>query len=74
MLAFLLEAFKVVYNKIYPDKLASLSRVHFSSWVIEKLYNQANEMDDDALFDWEMEYIEATSPEIYAKVKKYLED
>ena len=74
MLEFLLEAFKAEYNKKFPDKLASLSRVHFSSWVIEKLYNQANEMDDDQLFDWEMEYIEATSPTTYAKVKKYLED
>ena len=74
MLEFLLEAFKAEYNKEFPNKLASLSRVHFSNWVIEKLYNQANEMDDDALFDWEMEYIEATSPDIYAKVKKYLEE
>ena len=74
MLEFLLEAFKAEYNNKFPNKLASLSRVHFSSWVIEKLYNQANEMDDDALFDWEMEYIAAVSPETYAKVKKYLED
>lgn len=74
MLGFLLEAFKVEYSKEFPDKLASLSRVHFSSWVIEKLYNQANGMDDDALFDWEMEYIAAVSPETFDKVKKYLED
>ena len=69
-----IEALKIEYRKGNPGKPATLNRVHFSNWVIDKLYDIANEMDDDAFYEFKYDYIENASPALKKKLKKYFED
>lgn len=71
---FLLEAFKIEYRKENPGKPASMNRVHFSNWLVEKLYDIANELDDDEFFEFQCEYIEKASKTLYKKYQKSFED
>lgn len=69
-----LEALKIEYSELFPGKVASFSRVHFSKWVFDKLCDVANEMDDDAFFDYQHDYIDNASPVLKEQLAKYFED
>lgn len=71
---FLVEAFKVEYRKEFKGKPASMDRVHFASWVAGKLFEVANDMDDDAFADWRYETITTASNALAKRYKKYLEE